>query len=222
MCYEETYLLNNECVDAPECYDTQYPDRDIWECVDCDFKCTSCFGGSNHECNSCRVNFFKDETSCLILCPETKFENTTSLECNDCSEGCATCLSNSDTECLSCVSGFFLYESSCSNSCPDGYYGNTEINKCEVCHSLCSTCSGPTIYDCLTCSDSSHFLHFFMESPTAGNCLLECPKNFFEDSTSQTCLPCDSTCYECTGPLETECSSCARTTFLTMSTNECV
>lgn len=47
-----------------------------------------------------------------------------------------------------------------------------------------------------------------------GACYTNCPDGYTEESVSEICILCDSTCATCSGTLATECLSCKGALFL--------
>ena len=103
----------------------------------------------------------------------------------------------------------------CVATCPGGYYANANSNQCELCVvSLhCYTCSydGTTV-TCLTCKYS-----YYMDSTTSV-CGLACDVDEYQNKWNQSCDPCHLDCSSCTGPENTQCTSCPGTFYLSNQT----
>ena len=119
--------------------------------------------------------------------------------CASCATGCETCTWTSSTACTSCTTGY--------------YYGTTS---CQPCHHLCSACFGYVSNQCTACKPGA-----FLQDLTA--CSETCPFNeYWPDSTNNICAPCDSACFRCTGPSNTECSMCKTGYFLQPASTICL
>eukprot|EP00732_Lithocolla_globosa_P001111 Lithocolla_globosa_v1_NODE_503_length_3880_cov_6.757908.p1 type:complete len:1237 gc:universal NODE_503_length_3880_cov_6.757908:86-3796(+) len=87
--------------------------------------------------------------------------------------------------------------SSVSNCvCSSGYFVDGS-GTCSSCGADCLVCGG--IDFCVACLPS-----FFLFD---GECLELCPLNYFADGT--TCMPCDPSCYTCSGGLANACMACS-------------
>ena len=75
--------------------------------------------------------------------------------------------------------------------------------ECYVCQSPCATCFGPDSDDCLTCVDGTYLYS------SNNTCLESCGVGYFGNSTTLKCVECYVSCLECSGPLTTDCLSCA-------------
>eukprot|EP00966_Prymnesium_polylepis_P280326 6477245-Prymnesium_polylepis.1 len=147
---------------------------------------------------------------------------TSADSCSPCDATCATCQGAAANECTACAasspfrSGWQDGAGACAADCTAlGRWGLTTSfdstvseSTCELCSHLCKTCSGPNATACLSCDTASGapFLH-------SSQCLAQCPSVGFyalieQETGSGSCLPCDPSCSECTGPSSTSCSSC--------------
>jgi len=114
--------------------------------------------------------------------------------------------------CVKCSAGFLNIDWTCgaNGTCPAGFYADTATKYCQPCHSTCATCYGPSSHNCSTCASGRYFLN--------NECVV-CPGHgFYIDLGNKTqfflnligqCKKCHSTCYSCTGPLDTQCTTCA-------------
>lgn len=172
----------------------------------CDPTCAVCT--LSLSCTTCVANAIKYSTT-TCQCPSGYYWQycPTSQPCNyqclKCPTYCTTCASANN--CLTCVSTYFLtLQGSCVSSCPLNTYisGTT----CQNCDPSCRSCSGPTIYECLTCPPNIVLYK--------GECLSSCPNQTFNSTTKINsynqilCIDCDSTCLTCSGPYNTQCTSC--------------
>ena len=44
--------------------------------------------------------------------------------------------------------------------------------------------------------------------PTGECSSFACPKGYYREASNKSCLPCEASCKECGGPLETDCYAC--------------
>jgi proprotein convertase subtilisin/kexin type 5 len=116
-------------------------------------------------------------------------------------------------------------------SCIPPATGNTVNRRCFVCHSSCSTCTGTLPSQCLTCSGSlfqylgscvSYCPSVIFKHPTQNICQVTCPQGFYGNTTTWTCDACHSTCWNCTGPLPTQCTACSGSLFMKFGGSECL
>lgn len=192
--YIETIFINDYCLD---CMDT---------CSTCSNSdtCDTCFNEWFMVIgNTCTSDCFLDEGFYVYV--DDQNENVE--WCLECSSNCKTCI-ESPTECLSCSEGEWLNASdTCENQCGDGFYEFSEngVDYCYGCDKSCETCDGPSSNDCLSCN-SDYFFDVF-----ASECLSDCYSHFYQFETTEgvfECLECHSTCSDCFGGLETECTDC--------------
>jgi hypothetical protein len=143
-----------------------------------------------------------DPTRCdCITCEKTHFVksactdtvDTLCQECTTCVQGqfaSSACGTNADTVCEACGgctdAGTFV-QSLCA--------GESQT-VCGNCAANCKVCGG-TGDLCLECSTGS------LDN---GKCVLNCPTGHYSDSGS--CVPCDSSCEECTDSGADQCTSC--------------
>jgi len=86
----------------------------------------------------------------------------------------------------------------CVQSCPMQTYPLSGV--CKNCDSQCQTCISEL--ECTTCNDPYYHI------PNTYTCTLDCGSGFYADSNIRECLPCDSTCKTCSGPLNSDCITC--------------
>ena len=214
---------SGECL--AECNElSTYPDDNERKCKSCDETCFSCFDETSFGCLSCSNELFLNSNNqCVSSCTEGYYENRNTNQCDICNEICLTC-SNSPTFCTSCDSSsdnpvFIESENTCKSncdsvtldgecvsSCPFNYFEN-EDKECVLCNTECQTCSF-TQDHCLTCdaAGSTPFLYLqtcisncreFNEIGFEFECINSCPKGFYDDNTSISCISCPEYCLEC-------------------------
>jgi len=188
----------------------------------CDISCDQCSENAN-ECISCNEqnNYYRK----LLI------DNTISKECfnqkpepnyfldgdiyKKCSENCGSCESFGVQRCTSCSVNFYSKnedilnaEYECFNSAPFGYYlDNSKFHKCTR---GCSSCLSQGIKFCLSCDVSLNF--FYLEKLdyiNGAECYDSKPsKNTYLDFYTNTYKFCHSTCKNCLGGSESQCTEC--------------
>ena len=135
-----------------------------------------------------------------------------------CHPSCQLCDGGPNSnQCTSCPTNTYLTTSNtCVSQCPDGYFNSPNPNICVICHAFCSICTGAINTQCSACT-GNHFL-----IPDQTKCDTQCPTpGYYTDAINKLCGKCNSTCLNCTGPNNNQCTSCPNLTFLT-SSNTCV
>uniref|UniRef100_A0A8C9YN31 Proprotein convertase subtilisin/kexin type 5b n=1 Tax=Sander lucioperca TaxID=283035 RepID=A0A8C9YN31_SANLU len=182
----------------------EYNDYKTYSYGPCDSECNEngCEGPGPHHCINCLHYFlkFKNNTRmCVSECPSGFFRDDRK-RCKKCSSLCETCVGSRGDQCTTCRTGFHLNEGSnmCVANCGDGFYLDhgtfhscLQGNKCQM------TCDPGTYYNghkrtCETCH------------PACATCC--CIDWYLILHT--TIDRCDHSCYECSGPGESNCSSC--------------
>jgi len=157
-----------------------------------------------------------------------------------CHSACRTCFSGSRFACTSCPTGMFMVNGTCIDECPLGQYGDTVTGGCSACHSSCATCSGPTANDCTLCRSETNTTNtklLYMNTcvsdcaavnPYLGNCFgtNKCISNVLAAYSPGSLCNCHSSCYTCSGPAATQCTSCPAPNLLyfniTTGTSTCI
>lgn len=197
-----------------KCEDKYYHTTDD-KCLSCNSPCDTCFGPSATECNTCADGYHLFGSSCL-----------------ECTPPCLTCTAQSLTECLSCVDKHYLVGNKCKEckapcencqgsetqctSCLEGYYITGQT--CTPCPTGCATCtsSGSTT-QCQKCIDGYIKTGSSCEKCGEGcaTCVdskTNCPKciieGYYHDDKNNACHTCDPSCFNCTGPANTDCIEC--------------
>jgi len=131
--------------------------------------------------------------------------------CENCHSSCAECWGPLNAECTVCSPGHFLYVTTCGETCPAGFYKEAISNSCQPCHEACTAClSAPT--ECIACKTG-----FFLHAPTL-TCQTSCLPGYYGEPATNLCQVCNAACTTCTGPMNTECTGCAESFFLSGST----
>jgi hypothetical protein len=97
------------------------------------------------------------------------------------------------------------------SQCPNNYYPDvsTQFNGlssngklCRPCHMTCSTCNGPSESSCTSCQ------YAFITNGGSFTCLTQCPPSPPGGNVTSNCGYCHSQCNGCSGPANTDCTSC--------------
>ena len=219
-CDTGKYLLasNNSCVSCD--VDGYYQDTGTQTCKACDTSCKTCSGSSTTSCLSCYSGkyFLVANNSCVSCNVDGYYQDTTTQTCNACDSSCQTCNGAAATNCLTCGTGKYLL--SVNNSCVscnvDGYYIDTVAQACVACDSSCKTCSGAATTNCLSCDTGKYLL-------ASNSSCVSCNANgYYQDTSTQTCKSCDTSCQTCTDSSATDCLSCYTGTYLLTFNNTCI
>uniref|UniRef100_A0AAR2IV67 P/Homo B domain-containing protein n=1 Tax=Pygocentrus nattereri TaxID=42514 RepID=A0AAR2IV67_PYGNA len=199
---------NHMCVAM--CPDGYYSDQDTRECVKCYVTCATCQGHHSTNCLTCKAGHFRLGNSCVENCPPSFYGNTTNGTCEVCDPSCAECSGSGNSHCLGCRDGYFLLAQKgiCLHTCPSNYFPNTQEKVCQHCHPSCKTCKSSGALQCTSCYEG--FRHF------GGICSSQCLGGQYAISTvtqllyypEVECVPCHSSCTECTGPGPYNCTNC--------------
>ena len=171
-----------------------------WSGIQCDLcnaSCLTCSGKLFNQCLTCPINsLLNSQNQCV--CNTTYYWNGTL--CVSCNETCLTCSGSLPNQCLSCPLNSNLNS---QNQCvcnTSYYWNNTDCNKCDP---TCLTCSGSSSNQCLSCPLNSTLIasneclscsdpHAIVE-----NNVCVCNQGFYNDSLTNTCLNCNSSCSAC-------------------------
>ena len=209
-CFSGTFLYSGQCLDS--CPDGYWGDTSTHTCQSCfssgigpSYTCTTCSAGTDSDCNSCDTGFFLHPNSggkCLDSCPPGYWDDTSTNTCESCYTNitgpyytCATCSGGgANDNCDSCHSGTFLHASQCISSCPDGFWEDISTNKCQFCFNStagpafsCATCISGESKGCTSCPSGT-----FLYPNTSGQCLSQCPEDYWGDTSTNTCQVCSS------------------------------
>ena len=199
------FFYQNKCLDS--CPPKTYALNNL--CQSCKENCEVCSDPS--DCIQCSANFkYKYMSSCLTSCPSNTFLIGT--ECIDCEDYCDGCLIQKDScikcksdlkfdkltkKCLrQCYEGTFEFSQTCVAACPAGYFGFLSL--CKECPLNCLSCDE---FSCFQC-ESNYYL-------SSSLCVSTCPKSFFPNILTQTCLACHKSCATCAASDDFSCNSCS-------------
>uniref|UniRef100_A0A665SZ56 Growth factor receptor domain-containing protein n=1 Tax=Echeneis naucrates TaxID=173247 RepID=A0A665SZ56_ECHNA len=228
LCAFLLYLCSSDSTCVRECPLGYYPEgKDERVCEQCHFSCQSCVGPHSVQCLTCQPGFFKQGKSCVETCPESHFGNTATMVCEHCDPSCRRCAGQGNRNCLSCRGGYVYLRQrgQCLQSCPPNYYEDTWSKSCHMCHPTCKTCSGngilasvhlAVLYVCCFCPFFGRFFLFNMFisehlCTVEALVLLQASES---KSDEPNCRPCDSSCVDCRGPGQWNCTVCPATRIL--------
>jgi proprotein convertase subtilisin/kexin type 5 len=158
-------------------------------CKKCPNGCDTCTDLTDQPCECCNTAdplfAYQFLTKCYPACPSgTYLADPSNKICESCHESCGSCTSGSAEGCDTCKSDLYIHNNKCNTDCPNGFFKDEIFKRCSACvDDNCEICLAT---GCQVCK--------------AGKIL---------SSTSQTCVSCDSSCLECTGPSATDCKNCA-------------
>ena len=107
------------------------------------------------------------------------------------------CAAEGSEYCDECASLQMKTSLACVDECPEGTRQN--LHMCLDCPANCANCSDDTT--CLQCR------HGYIAS-NEGMCIQSCPAQTYLNKETGTCDLCNSTCEECDGPSDSNCTSC--------------
>ena len=189
-------------------------------CITCDPSCSQCTGTAANECTSCYSGKYLkvDDNTCTACTSPGYYIVSTTQTCEACDASCKTCSGSTATDCLSCYTGQYLLaaNSSCVSCNVDGYYQDTETQTCKACDTSCQTCSGSAATNCLSCPTGKYLL-------ASNNSCVSCNVDgYYQDTLTQTCEACDTSCQTCSESSATSCLSCYSGKYMLAVNNSCV
>lgn len=192
--------------------------------------CTTCAVGaaSNLAGNcECGTGYYLFNNGCALIptCNTSEYFNLSLKKCSTCHLTCKTCSLGGYQDCTACKpnatlmsisgysecrcnDGFYLdnFTGNCLEipTCPSGQYLTTAY-KCVSCHPTCMECSGPLEQDCTQCKQG---VSITITNVTSKTGVCKCPVGKYFDSSSKSCLDCDSSCASCSGAGNNSCLTC--------------
>jgi proprotein convertase subtilisin/kexin type 5 len=85
-----------------------------------------------------------------------------------------------------------------------GYFGYNIDNTCQLCKDTCRSCTQAD--ECTSCYDGL-FLY-------KAQCITPCPLGMYGNVADNTCRNCHETCLHCDGGLDSQCTKCGNTRYL--------
>uniref|UniRef100_A0A8C8IUC5 Proprotein convertase subtilisin/kexin type 5 n=1 Tax=Oncorhynchus tshawytscha TaxID=74940 RepID=A0A8C8IUC5_ONCTS len=182
---------NNTRTCVSECPSGFFRD-DKKRCKKCSSLCETCVGSRSDQCSTCRPGFHLNEGSntCVASCVDGFYLDHDSNMCRRCNEICKKCITSNI--CTECKPGM-RYVTLLSQSKDGAYYY--------------SVAQSTGMEACIKCAES-----YLMEE---WRCVSTCSVGYYmaeqtldNGDVNKSCRKCDHSCYSCTGPGETNCSTC--------------
>ena len=145
------------------------------------------------DCTYCMSAYFLQPTTkaCLTTCVSPLFANAVTRTCDPCDSSCTTCVTSA-TNCNACASQHFPNSGSFPTSC-------------GTCDTACNECTAAGNTNCQACATN-----YYPVDQLPNKCVATCTdhaNNFYLDGA--LCKECASECGTCSGPLNSNCDSCA-------------
>ncbi|KAL4507146.1 hypothetical protein ABPG72_001939 [Tetrahymena utriculariae] len=121
---------------------------------------------------------------------------------NACDVSCQSCTKAQPTQCTGCYSNASLDPVSKLCKCNAKFYPYVPAAKCI--QQPCTIC--PNSNQCTYC-DTGYFLY-------NNSCSTTCPTQYFQNGTNRTCDVCDTSCKNCNGKQNDQCTDCPPGIFL--------
>ncbi|KAL4454935.1 hypothetical protein ABPG74_006317 [Tetrahymena malaccensis] len=199
-CKQDFKQIQDKCL-RQDCGDYYFTNSDNNVCTQCQKNCIKC-----SDFNSCDQCAFGNDSSgkCNKKCKDNEFQQGD--DCINCNENCLECYGKSETQCLKCLPDMQLQDGKCI--CIQGYQLNKQCNKCDKTCQDCSYQNGQV--QCNSCISN-------LMDPQKDACVCkegfnlqdgECKCQENKIFNNNTCLPCHSSCKQCSGPGINECISC--------------
>jgi hypothetical protein len=201
-CKVGSYLSGTSC----ECLPGYYRDLTLG-CLQCSPSCKSCSGVGSDMCLDCNSYATVVQGNCVCMMGYYASGGS----CLPCSNECRTC-STTSTTCLSCKQGATLALGSCTPSVSGQYIDSSGEYSELGCPYSCATCIAAN-QKCLSCKPNAILL-------PDGTCL--CKEGFKLNPATGGCevISCFVSCKTCTGPGQTDCTSCRKGSSLDTSLTE--
>ncbi|KAL4499147.1 hypothetical protein ABPG72_017049 [Tetrahymena utriculariae] len=205
-------INSKKCVNP--CPQKFFGNQSTQSCDKCEISCQECDGPNSNQCTKCSNDLYLDVNKCVDICSPGKFSNKSTKNCDLCDQKkCKECV-GSCTNCTKCNSNLYLFENTCQAVCPQGYYPNPSNGKCDSCNHSCETCFGPNADQCTNCKGDLFF------DPVSQKCVEKCQQKYYANKENNQCVECGSSCLECSGSLNNECTKCPDK--LILFNNECI
>jgi hypothetical protein len=190
-------------------------DKFVYNNSNCYTSCHTCIApgdASNHNCLTCKYNFFPlstDTKQCFDKKAGSYIVPATN-KWKQCDASCSTCLN--ETSCETCANGKLKDSNNklCTSTCSDGYFKDTTDNSCKPCIHPCVTCEAKD--SCLSCP-----VTYILTTGAIKKCFKNCMNNQFSDAIG-SCFDCPSRCATCEDGFT--CKTCTNGYFL--FTDNCI
>ena len=181
-------------------------------CLTCDSTCLTCSAGTLNDCLTCSTTYLllpPGPSACSSICNIGYYPADPAKQCLICDSTCKECSGSGSSSCTSCKANTYLQTLSgptqCLNTCQSHTYQDSTTNICRSCDSSCDSCFTTGTTQCKNCSTGL----FLQSTQGPAECQSTCPSKTYQNNTNMTCLPCDSSCFSCSGPSDSECLSCS-------------
>ncbi|EAR99373.2 transmembrane protein, putative (macronuclear) [Tetrahymena thermophila SB210] len=173
-------------------------DPNNFQCKNCDSTCLACGKYDSTFCTACFCSPALNMTN--QWCEQNQNQAMRFFHNNKCLAVCPI------------EGGVQLYGNrktmTCNPSCEPGYYPSSSTFECTKCDPSCTLCTGPNpSTDCQACASG------FFKSTTVNGCFTYCSSTEYKDSPTNSCIPCNPACQECTGPNPNQCLTCKPTDY---------
>ncbi|KAL4497165.1 hypothetical protein ABPG72_019485 [Tetrahymena utriculariae] len=189
---------SNQC---SSCLPGKYLDSATNSCQPCSSTCTQC--NNSNTCTQCSSSFpYFYNSQCSANQPPNTYCDSITHVCQACPSQCNGC--TIDMKCIQCKSqtDYFL-NGQCTSTIPPNSYCN-QYN-CIQCPVQCNQCNQNL--QCIKCADPNYYFY-------QGQCTQQQPPQTYcyrndQLKINQFCQICHPACKSCTGPLQSQCSSCS-------------
>ncbi|KAL4440935.1 hypothetical protein ABPG74_009348 [Tetrahymena malaccensis] len=192
---------------------------DPQNCQKCDPQCLECHKQSN-ACLKCKINDPLIKSNCLAQCPDRYYQQDNI--CKQCQSNCLICTQN---KCNLCEEGYDIVQNQCSLKCQQNQFRDTASLQCQDCHFSCQKCNGSSSKNCTSCIKQ-------LNLNQQGECSICDEGEFYKGNQEEAilvfkydyskCFSCHVSCQDCTGPSNTECTSCMGSLLIHPQSKLCV
>ena len=213
-CPHNTYNLQmgstsiNNCLKCPTRSYSASPITN--ECIPCHQYCEECFGPTETECDSCRIEIrnivLVEGSTCACKKGFYKDIQETSINniCKPCYDLCSAC-EGSPNHCTECIrdDNVVLDRNMCICKQPYNPYYNRETGEaqCILCHRFCTICHGPLHSQCDECNEA-------IGVTMVGTRACGCATHSFYNERQNRCVSCHLYCDKCNGASNKNCVGC--------------
>jgi hypothetical protein len=200
---------SSQCLNTtPNFYYFNYSTNQYKPCYSSCNTCSADGTYSNHNCLSCRANFYskiEDSTMCYNSAPDFYYLDLLSNKFKRCHTNCKTCSgagNGFNNRCLTCKDGLYP-QSDMTSNCFDGNISipnyfldkRSGIAMFRPCYESCSRCSVEGNFfnhNCLSCQSN-----FYSKIDDPTRCYQFAPKGYYFDKNMNLFLKCYSSCLTC-------------------------
>ncbi|EAS04215.2 leishmanolysin family protein (macronuclear) [Tetrahymena thermophila SB210] len=212
-CNNPAYFKDHATQLCGPCQQYYYGSTTTGYCEQCDSSCQTCHDSGPTNCIICKNPMAKLNTGLCGLCGSNQYIDNNNT-CQNCDPSCATCVGGSDpSQCTKCnTPGYYLSQNTPPGKCGPctaQQYGDPVSNLCKPCDASCNGCTAGTASDCKNCANPLYF-----KNPLNQNICGPCPSNYFGNTLTGFCQPCDITCLTCKNGSPQGCVTCPPGQFL--------